>query len=150
MIESNQKLCPSSSCADGSILLGVVQGDSTVVLLNAGFIVDEQFVKAAREAGDPEKRFRFAGKCIKAGCPQWTGGNCGVIETLSKINENMLAGEDTGVLKPCIIRNRCRWYSEEGKIACTLCTYIVTDYMEEGADKHNITPLRLQKQVSPG
>jgi hypothetical protein len=29
-------------------------------------------------------------------------------------------------LPPCIIRKECRWYSQEGQVACTRCPGITT------------------------
>lgn len=129
MNSTSNQLCPSSSCQKGATLLGVVQNDKTVTLLNMPLTIDKAFVDKTKEAGSPEKRFRFANKCVKNGCKQWTGSACGVIDLLAKINTNI--EENDAPLKPCMIRDRCRWFKQEGKKACTICTFVVTNNMEE-------------------
>lgn len=124
-MNKDDKMCPSTKCYEGAILLGVVQSNETVALLNAGLVVDTQFVAKAQEAGRPEQRFRFAGKCIQHGCKQWTGAECGVIKEFSEANHHVTASEDA--LPACIIRARCRWYSQEGGKACMICPYVITD-----------------------
>jgi hypothetical protein len=110
------------------MILGAVQSDDTVALLNAGLIVDAQFMERATEIGRPEKRFRFAGKCIKGGCRQWTGHECGVIKEYSEVNDHLVADELP--LPACIIREKCRWFGQEGGKACMICPYVVTDNLE--------------------
>lgn len=112
----------------GVMLLGIVQGDNSVALLGTPLEVDEKFVARALETGDAEGRFRFANTCAKSGCKQWDGHQCGVIHTLTEINNSLPASE---TLKPCSIRERCRWYHQEGRLACDICTYVVTDSMED-------------------
>lgn len=119
------KLCPSSTSHEGALLLGVVQGDQTVALLNTDLTVDASFVAKAEAEGFPEKRFRFAGKCVKSGCKQWTGTKCGVIKEFSEYNPHLDNMEFP--LPDCIIRNRCRWFSQEGNKACIICPYVITD-----------------------
>jgi len=128
MSETENKLCPSAPCTEGALLLGVVQGDKTVALLNTTLKVDSEFVQTAKQIGSPEKRFRFANKCVKSGCKQWTGERCGVMDILIEANQNVELDDD---LKPCIIREQCRWYSQAGPRACGLCTFVVTNNMEE-------------------
>ena len=124
-MNKDDKMCPSTTCHDGAILLGIVQPDETVALLNAGLVVDSQFVTKAQEAGRPEQRFRFAGKCIQHGCKQWTGTECGVIKEYAEANDHVTGHEVP--LPHCIIRVRCRWYSQEGGKACMICPYVITD-----------------------
>lgn len=128
MSQEANKLCPSSTATEGALLLGLVQGDKSVALLQTPLPIDQAFIDKAKPLGSLEKRFRFANKCIKSGCKQWTGSRCGVIQTLAEINKNIVMEND---LKPCLIRPRCRWFSEEGKSACTICTFVVTNNMEE-------------------
>ena len=42
-------------------------------------IIDEHFVPISARR-DPEKRFRFSDQCVEAGCRQWTGTRCSVVE----------------------------------------------------------------------
>jgi len=34
-------------------------------------------------------------------------------------------------IKPCEIRNDCRWFNQEGSKACTICTFVITNNVEE-------------------
>ncbi|MFZ1527573.1 MAG: hypothetical protein WAT19_02405 [Ferruginibacter sp.] len=124
-MNKDDKLCPSTTCHEGAVILGVVQGNETVALLNAGLIADQDFVKKVKEQGSPEKRFRFADTCRKCGCRQWTGSECGVIKEFSEANIHLNGNEHE--LPNCIIRPRCRWYSQEGANACQICPFVITD-----------------------
>lgn len=127
--EADNKTCPSSTCKEGALLLGVVQGDNTVALLTGTpLTVDKAFAEKLKEEGDAEKRFRFANKCVQTGCKQWTGDSCGVISRLHEMNERI---EADAQLRLCNIRPTCRWFAQEGGSACTICTYVVTNNLEE-------------------
>jgi len=118
------KLCPSSNCQDGALLLGVVLEGRKVALLNPPIPVNDEFVVSVKAVGDPELHYRFAGKCAKSGCSQWTGSSCGVMNTLSAMNASL---DVTGIEIPeCAIRPQCRWYSQDGARACVICPFVVT------------------------
>ena len=126
MTEGNTLLCPSSSCIEGTLLFGVIQNHKTVTLLETPLEVDKAFIEAAEKSGPLEHRFRFADKCIKSDCRQWTGTKCGVIPMLSGDELTEVEHE----LKSCNIREQCRWFYEDGAKACTICSYVVTINME--------------------
>lgn len=67
--------CPSSLCAPGHQLLGIVRPDGTVAALRQPLTVDAEFAARASAPGlrPPEARFRFAGPCVGAACIQWEG-----------------------------------------------------------------------------
>ncbi|MEV7779917.1 hypothetical protein [Kitasatospora sp. NPDC088351] len=67
--------CPSSLCAPGHLLLGIVRQDGTVAALRPPPAVDAEFTARASAPGlrPPEARFRFAGPCVEAACGQWEG-----------------------------------------------------------------------------
>jgi hypothetical protein len=120
-------LCPSSQCESGAKLLGIVNAEGRVDLLQNALPIDQTFLDAAAEGRNPEGRFRFAGPCIENACRQWTGAKCGVIESVIYQIENVALSVD---LKPCSIRETCRWFSQRGSIACNVCTYVVTEAVE--------------------
>jgi hypothetical protein len=128
MDNTENKMCPSSVCREGSLLLGVVQGDKTVTLLSTPIMTNKAFIEKVQAQGEPEKRFRFANKCVKSGCRQWDGSSCGVMNKLSAANPHL---EEESVLRPCFIRDSCRWFHQEGKNACAICVFVVTNNMEE-------------------
>lgn len=128
MEKPDNKLCPSATCHPDAMLLGVVQGDQTVTLLPEPIKITQEFIDIATANGEPEKNFRFAGKCAKGGCNQWTGTSCGVMDRLSAINEKLEA--EIAGLPECSIRSQCRWFSQEGKKACIICPYVVTNMQD--------------------
>lgn len=118
------KLCPSASCSTSASLLGIVQGDKTIALLDTPVKISEAFVERAHEQGEPEKRFRFVDKCIKSGCGQWTGKSCGIMNELAESNPSIKS--DNEDLPACFIRRTCRWFSQEGGKACKICLFVIT------------------------
>ena len=123
-------LCPSSTGTTGNLVIGKVHADDTVTLLEQPQPVTDELMAAKQADVSMESQYRFAGKCIKSGCNQWDGKGCGVIKLLSAINQALPVDDD---LKPCAIRSRCRWYSQENKRACSLCKFVITDYESKGA-----------------
>jgi hypothetical protein len=116
------RLCPSTTAAPGTALIGIVGGNGRVGILGRPLPVDDAFLDAARAGRAPEKRFRFAGPCMRADCRQWSGGRCGVIDRVLAIT-----GETERPLPPCGIRARCRWFAQRGGAACHACPEVVTD-----------------------
>ena len=116
-------LCPSSTCQDGAILLGIVLPTGQVAFSGSRIIVDQEFVRIAHEGRTPEKRFRFAGTCAKSGCGQWTGSRCGVIDTVMETIE----GDAESLLPESSIRPQCRWFLQSGPAACVVCPEVITD-----------------------
>ena len=117
-------LCPSSVCREGAILIGIVRRDGRVAFSANEIVVNSEFVQIARTGRTPEKRFRFAGRCIENGCAQWTGSRCGVIDSLSPLIEKPL---DETELPRCSIRSQCRWFHQIGADACAICPDVITD-----------------------
>jgi hypothetical protein len=113
---------------DGSVLLGIVTADGRVAFAPDRLLVNQEFTSSAREGRAPEKRFRFADVCVQAGCVQWTGTRCGVIdEVLSEVPTAALP--DT--FPACSIRSQCRWYDQAGAEACRACPVVVTDCLQD-------------------
>jgi hypothetical protein len=127
-----EKLCPSARCEPDSILLGVVTPDGRVGYLRPELRVDDEFVKRARAARDPEKRFRFAQPCVEGRCAHWTGSQCGVIQNVLDSSEGRAAADEARPLPRCSIRPRCRWFAEQGRSACMACPLVITE--PTGAD----------------
>lgn len=121
-----ERICPSAQGEAGAILLGIVGADGKIGYLTPQVTVNEEFLDVARRGRTPEKRFRFAGRCVESACAQWNGGRCGVID--AALNRKPGTTEDSqGQLPKCSIRPRCRWFSQQGRMACTACPLIITD-----------------------
>ncbi|HEY1917021.1 MAG TPA: hypothetical protein VGH27_15735 [Streptosporangiaceae bacterium] len=133
--------CPSALCEQDALLLGVVGADGTVGYVQPAIRISADFVAQAQACGHPERSFRFAGPCREAGCPQWTGQGCGVIDVVigSKPADGPAAspgtagggadrrGAATARLPACGIRRTCRWFAQHGAAACAVCPLIVAD-----------------------
>ena len=117
--------CPSGRCREGAALIAVRDGESLGYITPA-IPLTAEFVRRVAETA-PERRFRFTERCIEAGCGQWTGAQCGLIQKLIASSPGL---EDQGrvtSLPACAIRESCRWFSQEGARACGVCPEVVTD-----------------------
>lgn len=117
------KTCPSGRARPGSLLIGVVGTNGRVAFISPGLRIEDEGVEGSSGL---ERKMRFAERCVEAGCRQWTGESCGVIDRVLEavITE---AKPDDDELPLCAIRPTCRWYYEHGKEACQACVWIVTD-----------------------
>lgn len=124
MAASEQGLaCPSARAEPGNLLYGRV-AEGQVQRLGTPLEVSQDFIDTVSANGPPERRFRFAGTCQEGKCAQWTGSGCGVIERV--LTE--LAPIEEGVALPrCFLRATCRWFAQEGGVACKACSHVVTD-----------------------
>ncbi|WP_276482194.1 hypothetical protein [Paraflavitalea pollutisoli] len=127
-MKTTDKSCPSATCEEGAILLGVVNGDGTIGYISTPMTVDHDFVQEVHEQGNPESSFRFSNKCVTSGCRQWSNGQCGVINKIIHNNEDL---DLPPRLPECSIRSSCRWYYQEGAKACSFCPYIITNMLEK-------------------
>jgi hypothetical protein len=110
------------------MLIGVRQEDGTLSILPQPLPVDEAFVaKANAHPLPPEQRFRFTNKCIEGACKQWTGTGCGVAARAMAALDRLPAN---ALLPDCGIRHECRWYSEQGRDACRICPFVLTEITE--------------------
>jgi hypothetical protein len=127
------RLCPSARCEPGALLLGIVGSNGRVGMIVPPLPIDAAFVDQAAMGRMPEKRFRFAGRCVEGDCLYWTGDRCGVIETALTVLDDQARSEASHPLRACGIRHACRWFSQQGRNACSVCPLIVTEVPHEGA-----------------
>jgi hypothetical protein len=120
------KTCPSSACAEGALLLGVMTSSGKLAYLHPPVPVDAEFAARERARGNPERRYRFAGPCLEDGCPQWTGCGCAIAD-LAAGPVDLGLPASPGKLPACGIRHSCRWYFQRGPAACAVCPLIVAD-----------------------
>lgn len=118
---SAAQACPSARAEAGNLLFGRVNGDR-VERLATPLPVEQGFIDALAARGPPEQRFRFAGRCVEGACAQWQDGACGVIRRV--LAERQVAAES---LPACALRPACRWFGQEGAVACAACALVVTD-----------------------
>ena len=130
-------LCPSWACEAGASLIGIVLANGTVAFSKEAILIDDAFVQAAREGCSLEKRFRFSSTCKRAGCIQWSGDRCGIIDRVileqelpapDAATEASRYVESTAWQPPaCAIRPQWRWHLQAGDAACRACPEVVTD-----------------------
>ena len=123
----SRRLCPSATCDEDAILLGVVGPDGRVGFLEQEVRVDRDFVETASAGRNPRQRFRFARPCAGQGCPRWADGRCGVIDAVLESEETLTARSSSAELPACSIRSSCRWFAQAGEEACHVCPLVVTD-----------------------
>jgi hypothetical protein len=119
-----KKTCPSATCTEGSQLIGIINQKHEFNFLKVPLTVTKPFIEQAVKHGSPEKRFRFASKCVQSGCNQWTGIRCGVSDHILESIESSLHKTD---LPDCAIRATCRWFFQNGELACRVCPLVTTD-----------------------
>jgi hypothetical protein len=120
---SGEIACPSAACEEDSRLFGVVGASGRVGYVIPSLPVTSEFVQRAEAAGAPTKRFRFTAPCIGVSCSQWDGQGCRIGAALGAAG----AGLDPEELPECGIRDTCRWFDQEGAVACGVCPLVVTD-----------------------
>ncbi|GHG50210.1 hypothetical protein GCM10012320_18620 [Sinomonas cellulolyticus] len=115
---SVEPLCPSAPPSEGAVILAVegVEGElaylrPAIPLGSAAHDLDHSAV------GD---LLRFASPCRSSGCAHWRGGRCNLVDTLVGVATETEDRE----LPRCAIRSRCRWFAQDGKFACSVCTNV--------------------------
>jgi hypothetical protein len=118
------KLCPSAQPGmEHCRVLGVVQRDGPTPILqylNEQVPATEEVLAMAAPL-KPTEVFRLAATCAEHRCPHFDGTDCRLATRIVQILPAVVT-----TLPPCIIRQECRWYSQEGAAACRRCPEITT------------------------
>ena len=118
------KLCPSAQPGmEQCRVLGVVQRNGpTPVLqyLNEHLPATDEVLAMAAPL-KPTEVFRLAATCAEHRCPHFDGADCQLATRIVQILPAVVT-----TLPPCIIRQECRWYSQEGGAACRRCPEVTT------------------------
>ena len=69
----------------------------------------------------PTEVFRLAATCAEHKCLHFDGADCQLATRIVQILPAVVT-----TLPPCIIRQDCRWYSQEGGAACRRCPEVTT------------------------
>jgi len=121
---------------DGAMAIGVVDytGDAPqVAYLERPTAPTSELLAMARPL-KPTEIFRFAAPCQAEACSHWSEGKCKLATRVVQ-----LIPVASTSLPRCHIRTQCRWYSQEGRVACERCPHIATqnespsDVMREAA-----------------
>ena len=116
--------CPSAQPdMEGARPFGVISG--TVEETRIAF-----FKKSALDGFDWREKFstkdatrvlRFGARCEENRCSHFNGTQCSLGD---RVRNSLPAVVDA--LPTCLIRPRCRWYSEQGSEVCLRCPQVVT------------------------
>jgi len=123
-VNSSTTLCPSAQPEVGSVVFGVIAGTvekpQVAYLKQVQPLTDELI--ALSGSVTPTEVFRIAAPCIKTNCQHFDGANC---QLARRVANQMAAVSEN--LPPCPIRRECRWWQQEGKVACMRCPQIIRD-----------------------
>jgi len=102
---------------------GETPGDSgrTVAYLTKTVPVPED-VAALTAPVAPNAVLRTAAPCAGSGCRHFSGHSCTLIERIAVALDPVVDHPPA-----CAIRGTCRWWAEQGRVACVRCPQIVTD-----------------------
>jgi hypothetical protein len=117
--------CPSAAADwEGAQLFGVVEGEAGAPRLRyvAPRPVGPELLALVPPELRPEEVFRFTAPCRGEGCPQFSGGRCGV----ARAAVAHLTEAEGHSLPACSLRPACRWWADEGVSACRRCPSVVT------------------------
>jgi hypothetical protein len=136
MVAAQSLSCPSYVAKPGVELFGIMDDGGEVRFLQETIVVDHVFIDEASKGGRPEERFRFTGKCIERGCKQWddTSKACTLARKLIDAFGNTPEKE---LIPFCPIRKRCRWFAQEGELACANCTPVFRNHEARALDSVN-------------
>jgi len=126
-MEETSAMCPSAPAEAGALLLGRFVPAGNLVFAAQPLPVTVEFIEAASEGGDLGKRFRFTSPCLKHGCSRWQNGACIVGVAAARA-----AGQfpESAELPACVIRASCRWFEQQGALACRACPHVIYDMRE--------------------
>jgi hypothetical protein len=126
-ISKSAVLCPSATATSGALLIASVAPDGRLIRLGTPLTIDDAFVEKAIAYGPCEQRFRFASPCQERNCLNWAGSACGVITELHHAATEADVIATGQPLPQCQIRSHCRWWLQQGREACSVCSLVVTD-----------------------
>lgn len=122
--KSRTLLCPSAQPGmEGSVVFGVVTGpaeEPRVAWLERPVPVTDELL-AMTAPLPPTQVLRFSAPCAEGKCCHFDGADCRLAHKLVQL----MPAVDSS-LPPCRIRQDCRWFSQEGRVACMRCPQIVT------------------------
>lgn len=118
-------LCPSAQPEmAGAVVLGVVQGtahEPRLAHLVAPLPVSDEILALSAPVR-PTEVFRFAAPCAGSACRHFDGVNCRLVTRVVELLPAV-----TVALPVCRIRPECRWWQQEGRVACQRCPQVVTE-----------------------
>jgi hypothetical protein len=117
--------CPSAQPTNpGAVVFGVVTGTTEsprIGYLTEAQPVTESLLALAGQA-NPGQVFRAASPCAGGGCKHFDGTDCRLATRIAQFLDPVVNS-----LPACEIRPTCRWFRQEGRVACLRCPQVVTE-----------------------
>jgi hypothetical protein len=128
MTRREPPLCPSAEAdSPDAVVLGVMLGSADEPRLrpleHPVPVTDE--ILATTAPLPPTRVLRLAATCQEDTCRHFAEGRCAFGAKLVRLLPPV-----TATLPYCRIRNRCRWFAEEGPAACFRCPQVVTEAVD--------------------
>jgi hypothetical protein len=118
--------CPSAPPEwEDSKVLGVVGGspdEPRLRYLAEALPVTQELLGQAAPV-TPTEVFRFTAACAETECVHFRHRECTLVSRIVALIPPVV-----DALPPCTIRDECRWWLQEGAVACHRCPVVVTDY----------------------
>jgi hypothetical protein len=123
---TRQPLCPSvTGERESPQIIGFIQEGGVVANIPTPIPLLPQMRESTGK--QPERIFRLADTCIKAGCVNWQNAQCSLIgrmhQEVARVGVTV-PGPETK-LQRCGIRADCVWWQQEGPPACRVCSYVI-------------------------
>jgi hypothetical protein len=115
--------CPSSHPAPGAQILAVETKSGELAYVSTPIVLNEDTAERLTEQSGARPLIRFSGPCQESRCKQWTGTRCDVAD---RVVQQLVPLTRRGSLPVCGIRSTCRWYAQNGRGACEVCSDVRT------------------------
>ncbi|WP_017721131.1 hypothetical protein [Kamptonema formosum] len=138
-VNKTEPLCPSArpeleNSAVFGVVTGTVEEPRVTYLQEIQSVTDE--LMALSHPVTPTEVFRISAPCAGSGCQHFDGTDCRLAKRI--VAQMPAVAEE---LPPCAIRRNCRWWLQEGKVACVRCPQMITDnYNPSELIRHVATP----------
>jgi hypothetical protein len=134
--EERPHFCPSAQPTEGAFVFGVVEGDvgaPRVSYLDEKVPVTDELLAMAAPVR-PSEVFRIAAPCATHACQHYDGKDCQLATKLVQLTPPV-----TDTLPACQVRPDCRWWRQEGKVACMVCPGVRTQSFNVSEDRRRAT-----------
>jgi hypothetical protein len=118
---ADRTLCPSTTprvAGEATHIVGVIGVDGRVANLLTPIPATVAVLAAA--GPDPETKFRFSSPCAEGACTQWRNSECSLIGRIRAA----VTLDEQAKLPVCAIRAHCRWWQQDNRAACDVCSYV--------------------------
>ncbi|KIX22541.1 hypothetical protein SY27_01500 [Flavobacterium sp. 316] len=103
------KKCPNNDSKNSNEVIGYYNKDGILIYLDS-----------SSKSNLSRNNARLSATCETKECTNWTGKECSIpSKILNNIKNTIIYNSEN-----CIIRDKCRWYYQEGIKICKVCPVI--------------------------